>query len=275
MKSVDAMRSGDDGVGGSVSETVQRLLESEPLHLGRDIPLKSNDFGLAILLREIDETVLPRILVFRCFPAGDLRLCVSNRRLFAVAEPGENVHLDSGQTSDPETAARTFVYKVRRVLGECESINAQPSIRLTQDFTLSVSCSAKLLAKVADDDDGFNDLACIDSALLSLLEKSKSACKSKVLDDGSVETSGAHEKYGPLATAHSEILRLWRTAGRVVEYPQMAFSVFPFGRGDFLVAIETSDTVLTALVSDDLMDDLISAWRETAKSQSAATTVAR
>ncbi len=102
--------------------------------------------ALRLILREIDETVLPRYLTVYDSDRPLARLVVSNRRLFALECEG---NVATEVPSDPPAAARVFVQGLRNLAATATILRIRTSGRALEIGHSGVSCSASHLAAAA------------------------------------------------------------------------------------------------------------------------------
>lgn len=98
------------------------------------------------VLREIDETVLPRRIALRTDHGAQVELLVSNRRLAAVSVKGR-AGADV-EPSDPKEAAQIFARRLHAVLGKAKSITLNAARHEFDPSGQLIGCSAMSLARV-------------------------------------------------------------------------------------------------------------------------------
>jgi hypothetical protein len=97
---------------------------------------------LVSLLREVDETVLPRVLELETDSGAQARLAVSNRRLCSVGVSGE-----AEEIAGPEDAAQVFLSRLRRFLGNSQWVKVRRHRSIGAEGEEAASCSALHLAR--------------------------------------------------------------------------------------------------------------------------------
>lgn len=102
--------------------------------------------ALRLILREIDETVLPRHLTVFDGDHPMARLVVSNRRLLALEYDQDTA---SEPPSDSEAAARLFARQLRKLTSRARSLGLRATGRASDIGIAGVSCSAQRLAQAA------------------------------------------------------------------------------------------------------------------------------
>lgn len=116
------------------------------------------------LMREIDETILPRRLAL--FSDGEpvAVMTVSNRRLLDLEIDGRKVALGADTESSPETFARIHAQALRVLSARSGSLTLRVIGRAPQALASGASCLAHHLA-------AFRDTACLVNRLETFLEQ--------------------------------------------------------------------------------------------------------
>lgn len=104
---------------------------------------------LSDIIREVEETVLPRRFELVCDEKVQARLIISNRRLIDMTVAGHPV-LPAGDGDLPaETSARTYVMALRRLSGDHPHLTLRLAGRSDAVVSGGTACSALHLAGVA------------------------------------------------------------------------------------------------------------------------------
>ncbi|MEX0285264.1 MAG: hypothetical protein AB3N23_11695 [Paracoccaceae bacterium] len=101
--------------------------------------------GLVQVLRQIDETILPRALTVTADTGHSLRLLVSNRRLMRVETVGSNA-VAADAPSDPDEAAAQFSEALSAVLSDAQSVRVSATRYSTDAIFWDVGCGAGRIA---------------------------------------------------------------------------------------------------------------------------------
>ena len=115
------------------------------LATGRHLLPPTVEARLAAFLTEIDETVLPRLLMLRCGPREVASLTVSHRRLIAIAMPDRSA-LPGDATDLPGLLAARLV-EIAETRGELMiTVGRRPTLPTHAEAACSVTALSKALA---------------------------------------------------------------------------------------------------------------------------------
>ncbi len=112
-------------------------------------PVQGHPELMAAVLREIDETVLPRQITLRSDANAVAHLLVSNRRLMGLTSPGQDATGNSPPAQDPEAAAAWYVAQLNRLFADCRKGSCQVTARINAAMGSRISCSPQMLAQAA------------------------------------------------------------------------------------------------------------------------------
>ncbi|MEX0338381.1 MAG: hypothetical protein AB3N11_05000 [Arenibacterium sp.] len=134
-----------DQTGSRLRQVIARAAEARARAPDQLVSRKGDpDRLLVSLLREVDETVLPRMITLENDKGARARLAVSNRRLCAVEIPG---HPDAGGSVPNDKVAQVFVARLRGFLDGCEQIKMSRKRSIGAEGEDGASCSALKLAR--------------------------------------------------------------------------------------------------------------------------------
>lgn len=133
-----------------LGQALSRLTVSDPLIYGRPIAATSGGAELlSVVLREIDETMLPREILVESQSFGTMRLSVSNRRLAAIAFDHDVETVTRAVPENTGEMARQFADTLLSTLSGCKDARILRPRRLAVDSHFNMSCSAQSLADAA------------------------------------------------------------------------------------------------------------------------------
>lgn len=132
--------------GSRLTHVVERLAE-ESAALARTRRARASDGEslLVMLLREIDETVLPRRIVLASDTGEVARMAVSNRRLTALWIEGE-ANPAGSEPTDPASAARHYAHRLQTLLDRRKQLVLRVDRGTPPENPDGLSCSARSLA---------------------------------------------------------------------------------------------------------------------------------
>lgn len=132
--------------GSRLTHVIERLAEESPA-MARTRRGRAGDGEslLVMLLREIDETVLPRRIVLMSGTQEVAQMAVSNRRLTALRIEGETP-VGGAEPSDPASAARHFAQRLQALLDRRKQLAMRVDRRPLPGNTDGLSCSARNIA---------------------------------------------------------------------------------------------------------------------------------
>lgn len=209
------------------------------------------------ILREIDETVLPRYLTVFDGDTAVARLLVSNRRLMEVDVEGE---ADTAAVADPEAAARVFARRLRHVAGQCQQLDIRVTGRDLITGHSGISCSAAQLAAVA----GLSAPgAARQDRMNRFLERVKPLVKAWV----QTGTHSGEEAEGGDTDLAERLRNLSRDGYGQVRRGRVSpgrpdCAVLPLSGIESLVCASDGDARVLALVSGGAAADILAAWSE-------------
>lgn len=105
--------------------------------------------AFALVIAEIGQTVLPRLITLDCQPAGRMYLTVSHRRLFECRISDTIVSGATQASDDIQALALTFVVELKRFFSLSQTIKILKPAPIEEIGDSSMSCSAQLLWDVA------------------------------------------------------------------------------------------------------------------------------
>ncbi|WP_371224871.1 hypothetical protein [Roseovarius sp. 2305UL8-3] len=140
------------------SETAHRLRNAmerltTPRETFRDeSKVASPDFKELVqcLVREIDETVLPRRLALFSGGHAIATMIASNRRLLELEIDGRKIGTDLGQDASPETVASAYAQALKALSARSGPLVLRMIDRAPQAATGSLACSARHLTEFSE-----------------------------------------------------------------------------------------------------------------------------
>lgn len=105
---------------------------------------------LRILIREIDEVVLPRKMALLSDGGVEATLVVSNRRMIELRTNDATLQPAEGGDAEPEAAARAYAQTIKKIGEQAGGIALQRLGRASKSATSSTACSAARLAEVSE-----------------------------------------------------------------------------------------------------------------------------
>ena len=99
------------------------------------------------LLREIDETMLPRAFSISTDTGMSARMLISNRRLICLDIDSNARSTDQSLPTDPEAAANLYARQLQDVFHRSREIRFRSTGRENEAMATSISCSAQGLAE--------------------------------------------------------------------------------------------------------------------------------
>jgi len=102
------------------------------------------------LVREIDETVLPRRLALFSGDDAVATMVVSNRRLLELDIDGRKVGMDANKDASPETVACAYAHALKTLSARSGPLVLRMVGRAPQALTSSEACSARHLAEFSE-----------------------------------------------------------------------------------------------------------------------------
>ncbi|MCA0869801.1 hypothetical protein LCL97_03090 [Seohaeicola saemankumensis] len=208
--------------------------------------------ALRLILREIDETVLPRYLTVYDSDRPLARLVVSNRRLFALECEGTAA---TEAPSDPPAAARVFVKGLRNLATTATALRIRTSGRALEIGHSGVSCSASHLAAAAGLSENGGDADRLDA----FVDQVKPFCHGWArcgLQD--TETGGDAELADHLIGLSETGYGLARSARVAPSRPECA--ILPLPEEVSLVVAADGRRRLIAVIPTETAPDVLSVW---------------
>lgn len=210
------------------------------------------------VLREIDETMLPRRIALACRPGGEVRLVVSNRRLLSIETAGGPVAA-KGET--PAEAVRHFARVLLDCMKGCKKAVLQPPERLGAFDSPDISCSAALLAEAAGLEGWGGDEAAPDGDFFGAAREAALAWLDAGQDMAVSASGGPEDGTGRLMQVLDSIARS-RAGARKPQFgtraPQCA--CIPLGGAETLFVATERERCFLALVPDTHMAGLAETW---------------
>ncbi|WP_109464636.1 hypothetical protein [Albibacillus kandeliae] len=208
---------------------------------------------LVSVLREVDETVLPRQITLTTDTGHRADLTVSNRRLKALAI-GD---MPCDEPSDPDSAARLFAARLAALVEGAERVTFSYA-RCAAGFSQrTIGCSARSLAAAA----GVNPVTTGQGRTIEGFLGSISAhCLAWIL----TEQDGRLRRGGD--PVRREALLAFRDEAR--PDPQARFdtraakcTVLPLPNGELLVSARDTSCTLQALLPAQALPEVVAAWQ--------------
>lgn len=202
------------------------------------------------VLREIDETVLPRRITLRSETGAAVDLLVSNRRLYAVTVGGEA----GADPSDPQEAAGIFARRLKAALGQVRRVTLHAARPEVDPDVQHIGCTAQALAQAigvafrANTAAGLEEfLAWIEAEALAWLRPGKG---------GAERSGGAADLIGPLRAF----------AGRTPEGATQVggraplCSLLPLPDGRLVLSVSGAGRGMVAVLAEDRRGALLDIW---------------
>lgn len=210
---------------------------------------------LQLVLREIDETVLPRRIALRTDQGAQAELLVSNRRLAAVSVKGR-AGADA-EPSDPKEAAQIFGRRLHAVLGKARSVVLNAA---RHDFDPSgrlIGCSAMSLARVLRTSFRSDNKASGLADFLTWIEEESLAWLA--LGPGVPERSGGDIKL--VGALRSFAARAPEASGAQVGGRAPACTVLPLPDGRVILSVSGRGGRMVAILPPERRASIIKAWQ--------------
>ncbi len=148
-KHAQARPMGQDGTAHRLRDALVRLALDRDMLLAEKRQTATDDKSLMrLLIREIDDTVLPRKIGLQSGEGIVATLTASNRRMIELQTAGTTI-LPEGE-AEPNAVVQAYAQAIKALGQGSGSITLQPLGRASQSATNSSACSAASLAKVAD-----------------------------------------------------------------------------------------------------------------------------
>lgn len=146
-KAIKLQASRGTAEGSRLAHVIERFAEESPA-LARTRRARAGDGEslMVMLLREIDETVLPRRIVLVADGAEVAQMAVSNRRVSALRIVGERPTTARLEPGDPEAAARLFAHRLQSLIERSGRMQLRVDRNVGSTDTDGLSCSARNLA---------------------------------------------------------------------------------------------------------------------------------
>ncbi|MCB1395653.1 MAG: hypothetical protein KDJ98_06675 [Rhodobacteraceae bacterium] len=137
----------DAAEGSRLAHVIERLAAESPA-LARTRRARAGDGEslLVMLLREIDETVLPRRIVLLSQAGEVAQLAAANRRLTALRTGGRLASPQGADAGDPAAAARFYAMRLQALLDRPGRMAMRVDRKPIAADPDTVSCSARSLA---------------------------------------------------------------------------------------------------------------------------------
>ncbi|GHF56976.1 hypothetical protein GCM10017056_30520 [Seohaeicola zhoushanensis] len=133
--------------GSRLAHVIERLVEESPaLARTRRARAADGDSMLVMLLREIDETVLPRRIVLVVDGREVAQMAVSNRRLSGLQIVGERKGTPGSEPGDPTSAARVYAHRLQALFDRPGRMRLRVDRKMPPADPDGLSCSARNLA---------------------------------------------------------------------------------------------------------------------------------
>lgn len=127
---------------------IERFVEvTQPLAGDWMIDANGVDDLVLTLLREIDETMLPREFSISTDTGMSARMLISNRRLICLDIDSTPDSDDQTLPADPEAAANLYAQQLQDVFRRSREIRVRSTGRENETSTTGISCSAQGLAQ--------------------------------------------------------------------------------------------------------------------------------
>ena len=247
--------------GSRLARVVIRMAdETVELPKSRKVRQGDPDRLMVTVLREIDESVLPRDIRVSTDNGDELHLLVSNRRLISVKASGASIPSDQASPGDPDEAARIYLDRLKSVLGSARKIELThkrcPDLRDSD----SVSCSAQSLARAAGlsvgilgGSPGLRDfLKSLESLATAWLYLPGKAAES--------QSNGDPALINGLSAFLDQTRPKENKAQIAARKPDC--TVLPLPNGSLLISATTLGQHLLALVPESNLNAVITAWQK-------------
>ncbi len=134
----------------ALDRALKRLARPERLIYGAPIMAGTGKHDLlCAVLREIDETILPREIIIECQVFGTMRLSVSNRRLAAIRFDHDIDETPMVQAEDSQDMAQQFAQILTQAFETSQEARILRPRRLPAGTSFNMSCSCQSLADAA------------------------------------------------------------------------------------------------------------------------------
>lgn len=245
--------------GSRLARVVARMAEPDvALPVSRQRRAGDPDRLLITVLREIDETVLPRQITLNVDENASVRLSVANRRLIAV-ETADGGNAAQDEPGDPLAAARIFTKRLRAVLDGAQRIEFVHARRGDAGGRDAISCSAQSLAKAAGVPLGILGAAAgLDDYLgalkpIALAWLFSAAPGAEDADFGEPDDLAALRAFRDRTRADQKAR---------IQAASPACTVLPLPDGRVLIAATTLGQDLIALAPSTHLKQIVSAWQK-------------
>ncbi|WP_338550464.1 hypothetical protein [Roseovarius phycicola] len=138
----------------ALDRALKRLARPERLIYGAPIMAGTGKHDLlCAVLREIDETILPREIIIECQVFGTMRLSVSNRRLAAIRFDHDVDQTPMVEAEDSQDMAKQFAQILTQAFDTSKEARIVRPRRLPPGTSFNMSCSCQSLADAAGIED--------------------------------------------------------------------------------------------------------------------------
>lgn len=215
------------------------------------------DRALALTFTEINQTVLPRLIVIDCHPVGKLLLQVSHRRLIECRFTDKEVCSTSHSDGDIQTLARKFVALLADVFSHSQNITFEAPVATNGRADTSMSCSAELLWEISELEGSPDATSDGSVSYISRIKSVASAWRICLTSCEEIEVNGSQDDTNLLDCLADAL----SSENQAVDQTQFVkggetFFFCPLGSDAFFVTAQDSRSEIVALVSHENIEEL-------------------
>lgn len=249
-----------------LDQALHRLVQPEVLSY--DMPLAIGQEGrdlFCTLLREIDETILPRQILLECQPHGTVRLSVSNRRLAKIELDHDIAAVQIPSFEGTAEMAKQFAQKLKELFASAKTARLLRPVRLPAHTTHNMSCSIRLLAEAAELTDWRTHLDQTSAAFLDVVNAVAVATWCLGSDDADADETGTADEVELLKEFYRNYQsgQQKRSAQRSFNPNEAQCLLVPLSHARTVVLTTIQRRTSLAMVPSDQIRLLTQAWRGT------------
>lgn len=215
------------------------------------------DYALAIVLGEINQTVLPRLITLECHPVGTVRLKVTHRRLFEFQASDNKVTSACDYSGDLDTFARDFVAAMRSTFSRSQTLCIEPPLAINDVGDTSMSCSTQLLRDIAAVHEPPKTYDSLVVDYIGWLKSISNAWRLRSLSEEGVEEHGSADDLRFLESLHHALFSENEADGcDHFAKDKGAIFVCPLEDGTVIVTARHATWQFAALTREDVTDRL-------------------
>lgn len=223
------------------------------VHYGQKVQISDRgDLGLKLILTEINQTVLPRLVTINFDPERALYLKISHRRLFECRSEEKIISGTSPGSRDLRSLSSGFVSMLRAALAKSQAMTIEEPSAIAETMETSMSCSAHLLLEAAENQPEQNMDQARETTAIELIKSLAKAWRMSSARGEQVEFQGNATDIAILETITDGIVQEGAATQDKTFYQRSdMFFPSPLEPVDTIVTVESTGRHFVALLNQE------------------------